>query len=61
MTPKLRIVQVKSCIDRRDEQKKTLRALGLGRIHQECVHPDTPHIRGMIRKVEHLVKVEENL
>jgi large subunit ribosomal protein L30 len=59
MTKKLKIIQVKSGIDRMKDQKQTLRALGLGRIRRGKVHPDTPQIRGMVRKVEHLISIEE--
>jgi large subunit ribosomal protein L30 len=41
------------------DQKQTVLALGLRRMHQTIEHQDTPALRGMIRKVEHLVKVEE--
>ena len=56
---KLKIIQTKSVIDRSVDQKKTIEALGLGRPNWEKIHNDTPQIRGMIRKVSHLVKVEE--
>ena len=46
-------------IDRPKDQKRTIEALGLGRPNYEVVHKDTPQIRGMIRKVSHLVKFEE--
>jgi large subunit ribosomal protein L30 len=59
MTKKLKIIQKRSIIDRTELQKRTIRALGLGRPHFEVVHKDTPQIRGMIRKVIHLVEVEE--
>lgn len=59
MSKKLRIIQVKSGIDRMKDQKQTLRALGLGKLRRGKTHPDTPQIRGMIRNVEHLVRVEE--
>ena len=58
MATKLRITQVRSVIDRLENQKKTIKALGLGRPNYSVVHEDTPQIRGMIRKVVHLVKVE---
>ena len=59
MAGKLKITQVRSIIDRIENQKRTIKALGLGRPHYSVVLKDTPQIRGMIRKVEHLVKVEE--
>ncbi len=56
---KLKITQVRSTIDRQERQKRTMAALGLRKIRQTVVHNDTPQIRGMIRKVIHLVEVEE--
>ncbi len=56
---KLKITQTKSVIDRPKDQKATIEALGLCRPHRTVEHTDTPQIRGMIRKVAHLVKVEE--
>lgn len=56
---KLKITQVKSVIDRPKRQKATMEALGLARINQSVVHEPRPEILGMIRKVEHLVHVEE--
>jgi large subunit ribosomal protein L30 len=56
---KLKITQTRSIIDRPEKQKKIIEALGLGRPNWEIVHNDTPQIRGMIKKVTHLVKVEE--
>jgi large subunit ribosomal protein L30 len=58
MASKLKITQVRSVIDRLENQKRTIKALGLGRPNYVVVHEDTPQIRGMIRKVVHLVKVE---
>jgi len=46
-------------IDRPVPQKLTIKALGLGRPNYTVVHNDTPQIRGMVRKVHHLVNVEE--
>jgi large subunit ribosomal protein L30 len=46
-------------IDRPEKQKRTIRALGLRRTYSTVVHKDTPQIRGMIAKVQHLVEVEE--
>ncbi len=59
MAKKLKITQTQSIIDRIEPQKRTIRALGLGRPNYSVVKNDTPQIRGMIRKVIHLVKVEE--
>lgn len=56
---KLRITQVRSTIDRKEPQKRTIKALGLGRIRKTVVHEATPQIRGMVRSVAHLVQVEE--
>ncbi|MBN8547431.1 MAG: 50S ribosomal protein L30 [Ignavibacteria bacterium] len=56
---KLKITQTKSVIDRPKDQKATIEALGLSRPNRFVEHNDTPQIRGMIRKVAHLVKVEE--
>lgn len=59
MSRKLKIRQVKSAIGRHVSQKKTVRALGIRKMHQTVVHDDTPEIRGMITKVRHLLEVEE--
>jgi len=55
----IKITQVKSTIDRIENQKRTMEALGLGKINRSVVKNDTPQIRGMITKVAHLIKVEE--
>jgi large subunit ribosomal protein L30 len=59
MPKKLKIRQIGSTIGRTVDQKKTVRALGLRRLHQVVVHDDTPQIRGMIQQVSHLLDVEE--
>ncbi|MBN2104296.1 50S ribosomal protein L30 [bacterium] len=56
---KLKITQVRSTIKRQENQKRTMTALGLRKLHQTVIHNDTPQIRGMVRKVSHLLKVEE--
>jgi large subunit ribosomal protein L30 len=56
---RLKVTQVRSAIDRPKDQKATIRALGLHRMHDTVVKDDRPEIRGMIAKVSHLVKVEE--
>ena len=58
MAIKLKITQVKSGIGRSDTQNKTLEGLGLRGPHKSVVLQDTAAIRGMIRKVSHLVTVE---
>ena len=57
--PKLNVTQVRSLIRRSAKQKSTIKALGLRRIHQTVTHEDTPQVRGMLEKVQHLVSVEE--
>ncbi len=56
---KLKLTQVRSVIDRPKDQKRTVRSLGLHRINDTVVKDDRPEIRGMIRKVSHLVRMEE--
>jgi large subunit ribosomal protein L30 len=55
----LRITLVKSPIGYSQRQKRTVRALGLRRMHQTVTQEDTQVIRGMIERVGHLVKVEK--
>lgn len=55
----LRITQIKSKIGFPEDQRATLRSLGLRKIRQQVIRPDNPAVRGMIRKVRHLVTVEE--
>jgi large subunit ribosomal protein L30 len=57
MALKLKVTLVRSPIDRTQKQKDTVRGLGLRRLHHSVVLEDTPSIRGMIRKVQHLVAV----
>ena len=56
---KFKITQIRSTIDRKEPQKRTIAALGLGKIRRSVVHNDTPQIRGMIKAVSHLITVEE--
>ncbi len=56
---KIKITQVKSAIDRPKRQKDTIKALGITKMHQTVVHEATPQILGMVKKVSHLLKVEE--
>lgn len=56
---KLKITLTRSLIGRPEDQRATVRALGLGKTNSTVEQDDTAVIRGMIRKVEHLVTVEE--
>ena len=56
---RVRVTQVRSQIGFDRRQRATLRGLGIRRMHQTVEVDDTPQVRGMIRKVVHLVKVEE--
>ncbi len=55
---KLKITLVKSPIDKSKRQKANLVALGFRKMHQTVEHESSPQIEGMIRKVNHLVQVE---
>ncbi len=55
----LKITQVRSLIGRKSDHRRTVEALGLKRIHHTVIKKDTPQIRGMIRKVQYLLSVEE--
>ncbi len=57
MTDKLEIKQVRSVAGSNDNQRKNLKALGLRRREHTVIHDDTETIRGMVRKVAHMVKV----
>ena len=56
---KIKITLVKSPIDRPVRQKRTLEALGLGKTNSSIEQEATPQVLGMVRKVEHMVTVEE--
>jgi large subunit ribosomal protein L30 len=58
--PKLRVTQVRSQIGQSERHRGTLRALGLGKIGRSAEHEDSPVLAGMLRKVRHLVKVEQS-
>ena len=57
--PKLKITQTKSAIGGKQNQRDTLRTLGLRRIRHTVIKEDRPEIRGMVQTVTHLVAVEE--
>jgi large subunit ribosomal protein L30 len=56
---KVKVTQVRSQIGQSERHRGTLRALGLGRIGRSREHAESPELAGMLRKVRHLVKVEE--
>lgn len=55
---KIKVTQTKSVIDRKNDQKLTIKALGLGRPNYFNILPDNPQTWGMINKVKHLVVAE---
>ncbi len=55
----VKITQKRSSIGRPPDQRRTLRALGLRKIGQSVQKPDSPDLRGMLFKIQHLVEVEE--
>lgn len=56
---KLKVTYVRSIIGQKPDLQRTVRALGLRRLHQTVEHEDSPQVRGMIHKVRHLVRVED--
>jgi large subunit ribosomal protein L30 len=59
MAGKVKITQVRSKIGQTERHRGTLRALGLGKIGRSAEHQESPQLAGMLRKVRHLVKVED--
>ena len=55
----LRVTLVRSSIGYTKDQKATVKALGLRRMHQTVEHKDSPALRGMLNKIIHLLKIEE--
>ena len=60
MPNKIKITQIKSSIGYKQKAKLTLKALGLRKMHQSVEHIDTPSMRGMLSKVDYLIKIEES-
>ena len=60
MAKKLRITQVRSQIGQTAKHRGTLRALGLGKIGRSTERKESPELAGMLRKVRHLVRIEES-
>ena len=56
---RLKVTQTRSLIGSKDNQRQTVRSLGLKRVHDTVVKEDRPEIRGMVATVTHLVTVEE--
>ena len=56
---KVRVTQIRSQIGQSEAHRGTLRALGLGKIGRSVEHLESPQLAGMLRKVRHLVRVEE--
>ncbi len=56
---KIKVRQIRSAMKQKNQHKANLKGLGLGRINQERIHENTACIRGMVRKVQHLVEIEE--
>ncbi|MHB1653513.1 MAG: 50S ribosomal protein L30 [Desulfitobacteriaceae bacterium] len=56
---KIKVILVKSTISHPEQQRKILRALGLGKVGSSAIHEDTPSIQGMISKCSHLLAVEQ--
>jgi large subunit ribosomal protein L30 len=57
---KIKITYINSAIDRKYDQKATIKALGLRKLHQTVEHEATPQILGMVKKVSHLLSVVNN-
>lgn len=56
---KIRITQFKSSIGATKTQKKIIKALGLGKLNRPVEHEAVPEVLGMVRKLQHLLRVEE--
>ena len=59
MAEKLKITLFRSMIGRPEKHRKVLKGMGLNKVNKTVMLKDTPEIRGMIRKVSHLVRAEE--
>jgi large subunit ribosomal protein L30 len=57
---RLKVTQVRSKIGQSERHRGTLRALGLGKIGDVREHTESPQLAGMLRKVKHLVKIEDS-
>jgi len=59
LAKQLKITWTKSCIGCPETQRTTIKSLGLRKLHHTVVQEDSPQVRGQIKKVQHLVTVEE--
>ncbi len=59
MAKKLKVTQIKSLIGSQKKHKQTMRAIGFHHNYETLVKTDTPQLRGMLRQIRHLVRVEE--
>ena len=59
MSDVIRITLIRSHIGRPEKHRSVLMGMGLNRLHKTVSLPDTPEIRGMVKKVEHMVRIEE--
>ncbi len=57
MSSKIKVTLVKSLIGRPEKHRKVVAGLGLKKINQTVEHSDTPEIRGMISKINHMIKI----
>ncbi len=57
--PKVKITLIKSGIGYAEDQKATIRSLGLRKLHQSVIFEDSSSLRGMVKKIGHLIKIEE--
>ena len=61
MSGKIKVTLIKSMIGRPEKHRKVLRSMGLLKMNRTVEFKDSPNIRGMINKISHLVKTEENI
>lgn len=59
MDKKLKITQVKSLIGSQPKHKRTMKAIGFHHNYETLIKTDTPQLRGMLRQVRHLIRVED--
>lgn len=55
---KIMVTQVRSTINRKENHKRIMKALGLGRVGRSVIHDDSPAVRGMINKISYMLKEE---